>query len=167
MKTINSTLAVFGALLCMSPAIAQETPVDADSSGRSKFVAESGERQSESYKQFSMSEEQQTKLRALKDQFSVQTAEKKAQLKADQHKLFELMSQATIDRGAVSSLHAKVNSLRTELSDARLNHMLSVSEVFTPEQRAQMRKRMLSHSFKGGHSWGGKSRGCQGSGSCE
>jgi Spy/CpxP family protein refolding chaperone len=52
----------------------------------------------------------------------------------------QLMSKATIDKSAVLSLQSKINSLKADLSNARIDMALTASAVFTPEQREMFSK---------------------------
>jgi Spy/CpxP family protein refolding chaperone len=117
-----------------------------------------------------ITEDQRTKLRALRDQYKLNTAEKKALLEVTQGQLRETLGAVNVDKGAALALQAKVNGLRAELSTARLNMMLAASDVFTPEQRAafkSMRGRWghgggFRHGGHGGHGGrGGHGRGGQ------
>jgi Spy/CpxP family protein refolding chaperone len=101
-----------------------------------------------------MSDEQILKLRALKDQFSIDTAQKKAQLKALKHQLFDKMSAPAVNKAEVVALNGQINSLKTDLSNARLNFMLAAGDVFTPEQKAAFRSRMLHRGMGRGHHGG-------------
>lgn len=99
-----------------------------------------------------LTDEQRSKLGALRDQYTLDTAGKKAQLEVSFRQMHELLRQPTIDKQAVLNLEAKINSLRTDLSTARVNVMLASSDVFTAEQRAQFSKMMewCGHR-EGGH----------------
>src|SRR6516162_8161746 len=82
-----------------------------------------------------LSTAQLEKLTALKDKFNLDTAAEKAQLKADRHELFDLLSKPTVDKEQVLSLNTKMNTLKNQISDARINLLLASSEVLTPQQK--------------------------------
>lgn len=67
-----------------------------------------------------LSAEQRSKLGALRDQFTLDTASKKADLEVSMRKMHELMVMPNIDKSAVLSLEAKINGLKADLSTARL-----------------------------------------------
>lgn len=99
-----------------------------------------------------LTDEQRSKLGALRDQYTLDTAGKKAQLEVSFRQMHELLRQPTIDKQAVLNLEAKINSLKTDLSTARINVMLASSDVFTAEQRAQFSKMMEWRGHcEGGH----------------
>ncbi len=52
----------------------------------------------------------------------------------------QLMSKATIEQSAVLALQSKINSLRDDLSNARIDMALTASAVLTPEQREMFAK---------------------------
>jgi Spy/CpxP family protein refolding chaperone len=143
--TITRSLIAISALLCMQQANAQEiisagtnsTPVIADA-------------RVNACPKFSLSDSQLEKLRTLKDQAKLDTAQRKAQLKVYKHELFDLISKPSVDKEAALSLNTKINALKTELSNARLNFMLAAGDILTPEQKEQMRHRMLKRSVMGG-----------------
>lgn len=118
----------------------------------------------------SLTPEQKEKLGAIRDQFTLDTATKKAQLKVQMHQLRELMGKPTIDKQAVLSLNDKVSALKADLSKARLQMMLASSDVFTPEQREQIRERMarggMRHHFGKGRGHGGCGGGGWHKGGC-
>ena len=90
--------------------------------------------------QLKLSDEQRSKLGALRDRFTLDTASKKADLQVSLRQMHELLVKPTIDKSAVLSLQAKINGLNADLSTARLNMMLASGEVFTPEQKAKMKE---------------------------
>lgn len=137
--------------------IAQEaTPTDSDP----VFVAQTGVRTPPPR----LTEDQMLKLRALKDQAGIDTAQKKAQLKALKHQLFDKLSAPTVNKAEVVALNNQINAIKTDLSNARLNFMLAAGEIFTPEQKAAFRSRMLRGGMWGGRHHGGGFRGHHGGG---
>jgi Spy/CpxP family protein refolding chaperone len=98
-----------------------------------------------------LTEAQIQQLRALRDRYSVDNATKKAQLQVLHHQLMDQLGAATIDKSAVLATQAKINSLRDDLSNAKIGMMLDASSVFTPEQREHMHQRMLRGGFRGHH----------------
>ncbi|MBU6451864.1 MAG: Spy/CpxP family protein refolding chaperone [Cyanobacteria bacterium REEB67] len=84
--------------------------------------------------------EQREKLGSLRDQYTLSTASKKAELEVAHNELRRVFGQPTIDKQAALALQNKINGLKDDLSNQRLNMMLASSDVFTPEQRAQFAK---------------------------
>ena len=100
----------------------------------------------------SLSDDQRDRLRALKNQLSLDTAQKKAELKVGQSQLRELFGKAKVDKQAVLDQQSKLNTLKADLSNARVNFMLSANDVFTAEQKQAFRGRMIKRSMgRDGH----------------
>jgi Spy/CpxP family protein refolding chaperone len=113
---------------------------------------------------FSMTEDQKDKLSSIRDQYKLATAQKKAELEVAMHQQRELMGKTTIDKSAVLSLQSKINGLKADLSNARIDMALTASSVFTPEQREMFQKRMhgkFGHKGPRGE-WGGHKGGFRG-----
>ncbi len=147
MSSLARPLAVLGALLLGGPVLAQDVPMAEDNSNA--FLAQA--KVQPTAPRLSLSDEQRQKIKSLKDQYTLDTAMKKAQLKVQRGQLFDLLRKSKVDKQEVLSLHAKVTALRSELSDARMNFMLAANDVFTPEQKEQMGRRfMTGGSIRGG-----------------
>jgi Spy/CpxP family protein refolding chaperone len=97
--------------------------------------------------------EQREKLGSLRDQYTLSTATKKAELEVAHNDLRRLFAQPTIDKQAALALQTKINGLKDDLSTQRLNMMLASSDIFTPEQRAEFAKMhaMGGWGHRGGH----------------
>lgn len=102
--------------------------------------------------------EQREKLMALRNQYILDTATKKAELKVAKSQLRSTFKKPTIDKQAALSLQSKINGLKADLSTARLSLKLACADVFTAEQRAA-----FSKMHRGGY---GHKRGCGPSGNC-
>ncbi len=90
-----------------------------------------------------LTDEQLSRLTGIRDQYRIATASKHAEQQAIFHKFGEILSQSQIDKQGVKNLHGKLDSIRGELSQARLNMMLDSAEVFSPEQRKEFHRHML------------------------
>jgi Spy/CpxP family protein refolding chaperone len=147
-RTLAASLAAVAMMAVSSVAIAQEaTPTDSDPVFLAQTQVRTGPRPS-------LTDDQLLKLRALKDQMSVETAQKRAQLKALKHQMFDKMSAPAVNKAEVVALNNQINAIKTDLSNSRLNFMLAAGDIFTPEQKAAFRSRMLRRGM-----WGGGGRG--------
>ncbi len=97
-----------------------------------------------------LSDEQNEKLYQLKQKFADQIGMTKVEIKKERRKMRDLLTQPAIDRKAVELAHGKINSLKTNLSNAKLTFKLDASEILTPEQRKQLR-----YGTGGGRGFGG------------
>lgn len=137
-----------GALLFLStPVLAQESPTTVEPA-----VAQARVSLDPSLK---VTTDQREKLMSLRNQYILDTATKKAELKVAKSQLRAVFKKPTIDRATATSLQTKINSLTSDLSTARLNLKLAAADVFTVEQRAAFSKMRYGHK-----------RGCSPSGSC-
>ena len=109
-----------------------------------------------------LTDEQLVKLVSIKSDYAVNTAKQKAELETNKKKMIILMTEPKLDKAAILALNEKIDSLKTSLTDARVNQMLTVMNVMTPNQREQMRHHMLVHTLSHRHSMAGK--GHKGSG---
>jgi Spy/CpxP family protein refolding chaperone len=107
-------------------------------------------------KELNISDAQLERLASLKDQFEVSVAAKKAELHSLGRQMFSLLAQPTIDRTQITAVHDKMNSLKTDLGNARLNYTMDRAEVLTADQRSKMRHFMLAHQMMHGHGGHGK-----------
>ena len=98
-----------------------------------------------------LSDEQMEKLITLKSEYAVKTAPQKAEMMSDMKQMMLLMTASSLDKSAIMSLHEKIANIKSDLCTARVNHMLSVAEVMTPKQRADMRHHMLVHMVSPHH----------------
>lgn len=141
-------LALLGIAAMVSPALAQGAPEGSD--GKMLFAHGTGE-----HKGMTLTDDQKAKLKELKNQFTLDIASKKALLKVQRSQLSDLMKADKVDKSAVLALHAKNTALKNELGDLRMKFLLAANDVFTPEQKSQMRE----FRGRGGCGGGGCGRG--------
>lgn len=111
-------------------------------------------------KSLNLSDEQLEKLHNIRVKSKTGTAVKRAELQVLSTQLREILSAENIDKQAAFSLQSKINALRADLSNARLASMIEKSEVFTPEQRKEIRHKMLQREGAfGGRGHGGRGHG--------
>lgn len=125
-----------------------------------------------------LSDDQLEKIAKLRNDLRDSSAGKKAQLQTLHRQLKDALISEKTDKAAVLDINSKMNSLKAELSTARLNARLETLAVLTPEQKAKMRHKALQREAFGckmgmrgkGHHGGhhGRGHGRQGrpGGSC-
>lgn len=110
-------------------------------------------------KTLNLSDEQLEKLHNIRVKSKTANASKRAELSVLRTQLREALSAENVDKQAAFSIQSKINALSADLSNARLASMIEKSEVFTAEQRKEIRHRMLqkegSFGGHGGHGRGG------------
>lgn len=140
--------------LCALPAFAKDATPAESSTTPSTHVRPH-------FAKFKLSDEQKSKLSSLKNQFILDTATKKAELKVAKNQLREEMGKTSIDKSAAMGLQSKISSLSGELASARLNMMIAAADVLTPEQREAFKKmRHFRHGKENGFGSKMGSRAC-------
>lgn len=161
-STLLTTLPAFAL-----PSVTAELPKD----GAKKECRQEGCPQRGFDSKLKLSDEQREKLGSLRDQFKLSTATQQAELEVSYRQMGELLRKPTIDKQAVLALQTKINGLRDNLSNAKVAMMLSASDVFTPEQRAEFSKmhgmrgnwnRHEGGRHEGGRHEGGRHEGARG-----
>jgi periplasmic protein CpxP/Spy len=99
--------------------------------------------------------EQKTKLLALAQAAMADMKPMREQLQAARKRGMELLSAASIDRGAIDKLRGDQIQLMDGISRRMSAHMMDAAEVLTPAQRTivadKMKQRALSGEGRGGH----------------
>lgn len=89
-----------------------------------------------------LSDAQKRQMGEITDQFELQTAVPRAQLKVAKRQLFELLGNDEIDHKAALALQTKVDSLHANIATVRLNMMLAMHDVLTPVQRSEFKSKI-------------------------
>jgi len=124
---------------------AQAAPEDPAPANEESFKADCPSECGPWPERLGLSDEQMEKLITLKSDYEIKFAEKKAQLKADMKQMMLLMTADKVDKDAVLSLNEKMNSLKAELSTARINKMLDGMAVMSTKQKEQIHRHLLVH----------------------
>jgi periplasmic protein CpxP/Spy len=91
-------------------------------------------------KDLNLSSEQQTKIKAIRDQNKQDTQGLREQLKTLHQQMKSLGVNSTDDQ--LRQQHEQVKNLRQQLEDKRFEEMLAIRKVLTPEQRAKLAQKM-------------------------
>ncbi len=105
------------------------------------------------------SDEQLEKIAKIKGAFSDTAAAKAAQLHTLGRELKSQLSQSNIDKSQVMDIQAKINSLKNDISNAKLNMRLDTIAVLTPEQRQKFHHMALQRQVLGGRRGAGHEHG--------
>ena len=103
-----------------------------------------------------MSDDQYEKLYAIREDVQDQMGLKRAQEMILHRKLRDVLSAATIDTKQAQDLAGKITALKADMSSIKLDSMIKMAQVFTPEQRKELRMKMIRghhhhHGHDGGH----------------
>ena len=84
-----------------------------------------------------LTDDQQTKVDALRVTHLKATQEKRDQLMEKEVKLNSLLNDATIDKKEVEKMVSDIGDLKSELMLARINHRMEVRELLNDEQKVK------------------------------
>jgi len=73
--------------------------------------------------------EQQAELQKLRQDFADQTRELREGLQAKRQEMRTLMESSSPDKKELKRVQAEINTLRAQLADARIDHVLKVKEI--------------------------------------
>jgi len=152
---ITNLLALAAITICTTlPTLADDAAGNDNAIARcpmgGSFHGHGGPRGCNKFGQLDLTDEQNEKLYQLKQKFADQIGMSKVEMKKERRKMRDLLTQSAIDRKAVEAAQAKINTLKTSLSNAKLAFKLDASEILTPEQRKQLRYGTGSSWSKGG-----------------
>ncbi len=146
-RKIKLVWALAGALILIhgSPARAQD---DSDrQERRERFNARMEERIQRMHSELGLSSEQQRKLKAHRESKMQRHRAYREKIRAQRQALRAELQKPDIDRQRVNALHNEIKHLMNQSADDRLEGILEVREILTPEQyRAFMKKK---EEFKG------------------
>ena len=94
------------------------------------------------YRQAGASPEQQSQIQALGDAFEKSAGPKVAQARQLLKKIQEYSLQPMPDEDAVFKTQDEINQLQMDMATSKLNLMLEIRRVLTPEQRIRLVKLM-------------------------
>ena len=110
-----------------------------------------------------LSSEQKTKLKSLRADGQKEIAQLQADVKIARIELGEAMHEPTIKQADVNKAVDKLNTARSKMTTIRVNNMVEMSKILTPEQREKMKEmRPAGRGRRGG--WGMRHRGEMGRG---
>lgn len=102
-----------------------------------------------------LSEEQQTKLDALRLKHEQEQTRLRGEVANAKAELKALLLDPEADRGAVLKAGAKVEDLRSKIATARLTHQMDMRALLTVEQRAQWVQMRAERPHRGAWGMGG------------
>lgn len=102
-------------------------------------------------KHMSFTDEQLEKLNSLKNQMADAVGPKRLELSTQMRQLKDLITQPSVDRSKITSIQGKINSLRDQICDLKLNYRLDTLAVLTDEQKKELRHHYLIRNVMGGH----------------
>lgn len=104
-----------------------------------------GQRIQEIYNQLNLTDEQKKQLEANKQQHRAQMENARQAIKADKEALRAELMKPQLDMPKISQIHEGIKSLQSKMEDDKLNSILAVRTILTPEQFSQFVKLMHKH----------------------
>lgn len=101
-------------------------------------------------KKLGLTDTQLEKIASLKDKSRVETAAQKAQLKALSDQLKLVVTRPDANSQEAFQVQSKINDLRSQLANEKLQQRLDFMAVLTPEQKETIRHKILVSEAFGG-----------------
>lgn len=112
---------------------------------RAKFRAKMEERIKEIHKELGLSPEQQQKLNAHREQQSKGREEFFSQMRAKRKELAQELQNPELNMDRVNAIHTEIKAMMNQKADQKLEHILYVRQVLTPEQFSKFMGLMEKH----------------------
>ncbi|MCA9403921.1 MAG: periplasmic heavy metal sensor [Candidatus Omnitrophica bacterium] len=150
--------ALAGALILIHtvPAVAQDDTAREDR--RARFKARMEEKIEQMHAELGLSQEQQEKLKAHRDAKMEKRQDFRENMRNKRRALREELQKPDFDRQRVKGLHEDIKKLMNESADQRLEDIMYVREILTPEQykafmekKEEFKQRRGSWRDKGSH----------------
>jgi Spy/CpxP family protein refolding chaperone len=103
----------------------------------------------------SLTDDQLEKIAKLKSDFKDGAGPKVVQIRSLQRQMKDMLTQTNVDKSKVLDVQSKINSLKADLSNARLNMRMDTLAILTPDQKQKLRHNSLKRQAFGGHGHGG------------
>ncbi|HPM42305.1 MAG TPA: Spy/CpxP family protein refolding chaperone [Candidatus Omnitrophota bacterium] len=151
-KYITAFTVLFFALLCMPAVNASAEGTEVSVKERPRMESAGKE---DPFKDLSLTPEQRDKIKAHREEGKLKAKEIQEQMRAKKEELKAEMAKSVSDRSKIDAIAADMKSLSARMIDQRIERILSLKEILTPEQfqkvNAKIEEKMRKH--------GGKARG--------
>ena len=105
----------------------------------------SGQRIQEIYSQLNLTDDQKKQLEANKQQHRAKMESARQEIKADKEALKEELMKPQLDMTKINAIHDQIKSLQYQMEDDKLNSILAVRAILTPEQFSKFVNLMHKH----------------------
>jgi len=109
----------------------------------------SGQRIQGIYSQLNLTDDQKKQLEVNKQQHRAKMESARQEIKADKETLKEELMKPQLDMPKINAIHDQIKSLQNQMEDVKLNSILGVRTILTPEQFLKFIN--LMHKHKQGH----------------
>ena len=145
-KFKSALIGLFGFFVLAALPLAQ---ADNSEAGRVSTKWHSGQRFQEIYSQLNLTDDQKKQLEANKQQHRAKMENVRREIKADKETLKEELMKPQLDMPKINAIHDQIKSLQNQMEDVKLNSILGVRTILTPEQFLKFIN--LMHKHKQGH----------------
>lgn len=105
----------------------------------------SGQRIQAIYKQLGLTDEQKQALEANKQKHRASIQSLRQQLKTSREALKEALMAPQLDMARINQIHDQIKALQSQLEDIRLNSILAVRAILTPDQFSEFVELTQAH----------------------
>ena len=98
--------------------------------------------------------EQRQKLKAHREANKEKMKAVRSELKAKHDELRNLLKEPTVDKAKLEAVRADIRNLTGKMVDQRIESMLMLKEILTPEQFTKMNEKMEKRMGGNGKKWG-------------
>lgn len=91
------------------------------------------------------SDDQLEKIFKLKSEYMSKAGPKMAELKSLEMSLYDTLTQPEVDKGKAQSIQSKINSLRNDLADLKLEQRVGLVGTLSSDQHKELRRSFLKH----------------------
>lgn len=152
-------------LIAVALTVALAIPLAAQAKGHRR--GHSGRGEGRGIASLDLTPEQRERFKALRNELAERNAPVREQVQAKKAELQVLWSAEVPERNAILAKQEEIQRLRSELRVARVDHRLTALKMLTPEQRAELNKRMADRPKHRRHGKHGRGFGPgDGSGEC-
>lgn len=97
----------------------------------------------------SLTDEQLEKIHKAKEAFQDKAGPKMLEMRTQARAMRDAMMEPELDKAKLQSIQSRINALLADLGSLKLEQQLSIMQVYTPEQRKEMRHNYLKRSVEG------------------
>ncbi len=105
----------------------------------------SGQRIQEIYSQLNLTDDQKKQLEANKQQHRAKMESTRQEMKTYKEALKEELMKPRLDMPKINQIHDQIKSLQNQMEDGKLNSILAVRAILTPEQYLKFVNLMHQH----------------------
>jgi Spy/CpxP family protein refolding chaperone len=105
----------------------------------------SGQRIQEIFSQLNLTDDQKKQLEANKQQHRAKMESARQEMKTDREALKAELMKPQLDMSRIDQFHDRIKSLQSQMEDVKLNSILAVRAILTPEQYLKFMSLMQKH----------------------